>query len=85
MIESMACGTPVVATRWGAVPEVIDDGRTGAIVDDYTEMPGVIERVAALDPMDCRRYVEERFSSERMVRDYEAAYVKALEGAAAAA
>ena len=77
MIESMACGTPVVATRWGAVPEVIDDGRTGVIVDDYTEMPGVIERVAALDPMDCRRYVEERFSSERMVRDYEAAYEKA--------
>jgi len=55
------------------------------IVDDYTEMPGVIERAAALDPMDCRRYVEERFSSERMVRDYEAAYEKALEGAAAAA
>ena len=54
-------------------------------IDDYTEMPGVIERAAALDPMDCRRYVEERFSSERMVRDYEAAYEKALEGAAAAA
>ena len=85
MIESMACGTPVVATRWGAVPEVIDDGRTGVIVDDYTEVPGAIERAAALDPMDCRRYVEERFSSERMVRDYEAAYEKALEGAAAAA
>ena len=85
MIESMACGTPVVATRWGAVPEVIDDGRTGIVVDDYIEMPGVIERAAALDPMDCRRYVEERFSSERMVRDYEAAYEKALEGAVAAA
>jgi glycosyltransferase involved in cell wall biosynthesis len=80
MIESMACGTPVIATRWGAVPEVIDDGRTGVIVDDYHEMAGVIERAAALDPMDCRRYVEERFSSERMVRDYEEAYRAALDG-----
>jgi glycosyltransferase involved in cell wall biosynthesis len=79
MIESMACGTPVVATRWGAVPEVIDDGRTGVIVDDYREMAGVIDKVAALDPFECRRYVEERFSSERMVRDYEQAYAKALE------
>ena len=85
MIESMACGTPVIATRWGAVPEVIDDGRTGVIVDDYREMPGVLDHAAALDPMDCRRYVEERFSSDRMVRDYEAAYEKALEAAAAAA
>jgi glycosyltransferase involved in cell wall biosynthesis len=84
MIESMACGTPVVATRWGAVPEVIDDGRTGVVVDDYREMASVIERAAELDPLDCRRYVEERFSSERMVRDYEAAYAKARETAVAA-
>jgi glycosyltransferase involved in cell wall biosynthesis len=79
MIESMACGTPVLATRWGAVPEVIDDGRTGIIVDDYGEMAGEIERAAALDPLECRRYVEERFSSERMVRDYEEAYRAALD------
>jgi glycosyltransferase involved in cell wall biosynthesis len=85
MIESMACGTPVIATRWGAVPEVIDDRRTGVIVDDYRDMPDVLEQAAALDPMDCRRYVEERFSSDRMVRDYEAAYEKALAGAARAA
>ena len=45
----------------------------------------MIEKAAGLDPMDCRRYVEERFSSERMVRDYESAYEKALEGAVAAA
>jgi glycosyltransferase involved in cell wall biosynthesis len=82
MIESMACGTPVIATRWGAVPEVIDDGRTGVIVDDYREMASVIDRAAALDPLECRRYVEERFSSERMVRDYEAAYRGALDAGA---
>jgi glycosyltransferase involved in cell wall biosynthesis len=79
MIESMACGTPVIATRHGAVPEVIDDGRTGIIVDDHTQMAGVIEQADAIDPMECRRYVEERFSKERMVADYEAAYAKVLE------
>ena len=40
MIESMACGTPVIATRWGAVPEVIDDGVSGIIVDSYRDMAG---------------------------------------------
>jgi glycosyltransferase involved in cell wall biosynthesis len=81
MIESMACGTPVIATRHGAVPEVIDDGRTGIIVDDHTQMPAALERADQIDPMDCRRYVEERFSKERMVADYEAAYTKAIEPA----
>jgi glycosyltransferase involved in cell wall biosynthesis len=83
MIESMACGTPVIATRWGAVPEVIEDGRTGIIVDDHTEMASVIERADAIDPMECRRYVEQRFSKERMVADYEAAYEKVLRDAGA--
>jgi glycosyltransferase involved in cell wall biosynthesis len=78
MIESMACGTPVIATRHGAVPEVIEDGRTGIIVDEHTEMAGVLERADVIDPMECRRYVEERFSKERMVADYEAAYLKML-------
>jgi hypothetical protein len=42
-------------------------------------MPGAIERASMLDPMECRRYVEERFSSERMVRDYEGAYRATLD------
>jgi glycosyltransferase involved in cell wall biosynthesis len=70
MIESMACGTPVVATRHGAVPEVIEHGRSGLIVDHYREMPGAIEQADELDPLECRRYVEERFAPERMVQDY---------------
>jgi glycosyltransferase involved in cell wall biosynthesis len=82
MIESMACGTPVIATRHGAVPEVIDDGRTGVIVDDHTEMPAALERADGIDPMACRSYVEERFSKERMVADYEAAYQEARDRAA---
>jgi glycosyltransferase involved in cell wall biosynthesis len=75
MIESMACGTPVIATRHGAVPEVIEeDGRGGLIVDSWREMPAVLERADEIDPRECRRYAEERFAPERMVADYLAAY-----------
>jgi glycosyltransferase involved in cell wall biosynthesis len=74
MIESMACGTPVIATRRGAVPEVIEHGRSGVIVDDYREMVDALDAADRLDPLECRAYVEERFSSERMVQDYVAAY-----------
>jgi glycosyltransferase involved in cell wall biosynthesis len=78
MIESMACGTPVIATRHGAVPEVIEDGRSGIIVEQYREMAAALERADALDPMECRAYVEGRFAPERMVGDYVAAYTAAL-------
>ena len=79
MIESMACGTPVIATRWGAVPEVIEDGRSGIIVDDYQLMPAALEEADGLDPLECRRYVEARFAPERMVADYLRAYRAAIE------
>ena len=78
MVESMACGTPVIATRHGAVPEVIEHGRSGLIVDNYRQMPEALEEADVLDPLECRRYVEERFAPERMVRDYEAAYRTAI-------
>jgi glycosyltransferase involved in cell wall biosynthesis len=74
MIESMACGTPVIATRRGSVPEVVEHGRTGIIVDDYAEMADAIDAANALDPDELRRVAEERFSRERMVADYVAAY-----------
>jgi len=82
MVESMACGTPVVATRWGAVPEVIEDGRSGIIVDSYREMPEALERVDELDPLELRRFAEEHFSPERMVSDYVSAYETAIERSA---
>jgi glycosyltransferase involved in cell wall biosynthesis len=78
MIESMACGTPVIATGHGAVPEVIEDGRGGVIVDHFREMAAALERVDEIDPLECRRYVEERFAPERMVADYERAYESLL-------
>jgi glycosyltransferase involved in cell wall biosynthesis len=74
MIESMACGTPVIATRHGAVPEVIEHGRSGIIVDNYREMSAALEEADALDPIECRDYVEDRFAPERMVGDYERVY-----------
>jgi glycosyltransferase involved in cell wall biosynthesis len=79
MIESMACGTPVIATRWGAVPEVIEHGRSGIIVDDYRIIPVALEEADKLDPYDIRRYVEQEFSADRMVIDYIAAYRTIIE------
>jgi glycosyltransferase involved in cell wall biosynthesis len=78
MIESMACGTPVIATRWGAVPEVIDHGRSGIIVDHYREMAAALAEADALDPMQIRAYAEQRFAPERMVQDYTEAYRLAI-------
>jgi glycosyltransferase involved in cell wall biosynthesis len=78
MIESMACGTPVIATRRGAVPEVVEHGRTGIIVDDYREMVDAIAEADKIDPDDCRRTAEEHYSTERMVNDYVAVYEQML-------
>ncbi len=78
MIESMACGTPVIATRHGAVPEVIGDETGGVIVDHWRDIPAALERADAIEPAECRRIAEERFAPERMVADYEDAYRKAI-------
>ncbi len=78
MIESMACGTPVIATRWGAVPEVIEAGRSGIIVDDYREMAAALADADRLQPLELRRAAEERFAKERMVDDYVAAFETAI-------
>jgi glycosyltransferase involved in cell wall biosynthesis len=78
MIESMACGTPVIATRWGAVPEVIRDRETGVIVDDWNDFEGALEAADGLDPAVMRRDVEERFTPQRMVADYLDAYEAAI-------
>jgi glycosyltransferase involved in cell wall biosynthesis len=79
MIESMACGTPVIATRIGAVPEVIEHGKSGIIVDDYREMVAALEAADKLEPEDLRGFAEERYSPERMVADYVLAYSDHIE------
>src|SRR3954466_3765112 len=78
MIESMACGTPVIATRHGAVPEVMGEGAGGVIVDHWQEIPAALEQADAIEPSECRRYAEESFAPERMIADYERAYEKAI-------
>jgi glycosyltransferase involved in cell wall biosynthesis len=70
MIEAMACGTPVLAFRNGAVPEVIDDGVTGYVVDTMDEAHRALGRVLALDRSRVRRRFDERFSVSRMAQDY---------------
>jgi glycosyltransferase involved in cell wall biosynthesis len=85
MVESMACGTPVIATRHGAVPEVIEHGVSGIIVDNYRQMAAALDEADELDPNECRRYVEERFAPERMVGDYERAYREAIGATSASA
>jgi len=78
LVESMACGTPVIASRFGAVPEVVDDEVTGVIVPDFRSMAAALETADGLEPLEIRRRAEERFSPERMVADYVAAYRAAL-------
>src|SRR5262249_21206471 len=70
MIESMACGTPVVAWRQGSVPEVIDEGVTGFVVDDLDAAVDAVGRAAALSRARCREVFLERFSAGRMAEDY---------------
>ena len=76
MIEAMACGTPVIAFRRGAVPEIVEDGRTGFIVEDLDQATRAVERVVKLDRRMIRKRFEERFSVERMATDYLAIYRK---------
>lgn len=79
-IEAMARGTPVIAFRRGAFPEIVTDGRTGCIVDSVDEMAEAIREIEKIRPEDCRREAEERFTSERMAREYEELYREVLRG-----
>jgi glycosyltransferase involved in cell wall biosynthesis len=70
MIESMACGTPVIAWPCGSVPEVIVDGVNGFVCSSIPQAVAAVEKVATLDRAECRRDFERRFTAERMTRDY---------------
>jgi glycosyltransferase involved in cell wall biosynthesis len=70
VIEALACGTPVIAFRRGAMPELIDHGVTGFLVDTVEEAAACIERVSELDRRACRAAAEQRFSVDRMADEY---------------
>jgi glycosyltransferase involved in cell wall biosynthesis len=78
MIEAMACGTPVVAFRCGSVPEVVDDGVTGFIVDDLDDAIRVLGRLDELDRHRVRATFDARFSAEAMARSYVRIYERLL-------
>ena len=73
-IEAMACGTPVIAFNRGAVPEVLEDGLTGFIVEDEMSAVGAVYRLGDLPRQKIRRRFEERFTARRMAQDYLAVY-----------
>src|SRR5579884_2786567 len=73
-VEAMACGTPAIGMRHGALPEIIEDGVTGFLVDSVEAMAAAVERVDEISGDACRRRVEARFSAERMTEGYLAAY-----------
>jgi glycosyltransferase involved in cell wall biosynthesis len=74
MIEAMACGTPVIAFNRGSVPEVVDDGLTGFVVEDEKSAIGAFDRLGQLSYQNIRRHFEKRFTARRMAQEYLAAY-----------
>ena len=74
MIEAMACGTPVIAFKCGSVPEVVDDGVTGYIVRSIDHAVAAVKRLGEIDRETVRAVFEQRFTAERMARDYLSIY-----------
>lgn len=73
MIEAMACGTPVVAFNKGAVNEVIQNGLTGYVVENHSQMIDTVKKIDAINRQNCRKHVEENFTVEKMIDGYEKA------------
>jgi glycosyltransferase involved in cell wall biosynthesis len=80
MIEAMACGTPVIAYNRGSVPEIIEDGLTGFVVEDELGALGAVDRLPQLSRQRIRERFLERFTARRMALDYLATYRSLIEG-----
>ncbi|MFK5926004.1 MAG: glycosyltransferase, partial [Desulfuromusa sp.] len=79
VVEAMACGTPVIAFDRGSMPELIRNGLNGYLVGTVDAAVAAVRKIAAIDRLACRRFVEENFSVERMVNDYLQVYKQILE------
>jgi len=79
MIEAMACGTPVIAYNRGSVPEIIEDGLTGFVVEDEMSAAGAVRKIGSLSRQAIRQRFEERFSARRMAEDYLQVYRKLID------
>jgi hypothetical protein len=78
MIEAMACGTPVLAFRCGSIPEVIDDGVTGKVVDSEGDANTALSKILSYDRRAVRQRFEERFTANRMAKAYVSTYRQLL-------
>lgn len=79
MVESMACGTPVIVFDRGSAKEVVEDGKTGFVVKNVEEMIKAMKKIDQIERKACRERVEKFFSYQRMVSDYEKVYQEILE------
>jgi len=82
MIESLACGTPVIAWNNGSVPEILSHGVTGFVVDTVEEAVKAVPEVGRLSRDACRRAFEERFDARRMAREYLEVYSRLIQKSA---
>ena len=80
VVESMMCGTPVIAFERGSMPEIVDAGQTGYLVSDVAEAVAVVDAAAGIDRAACRGVALERFSATRMVDDYRRVYDAVIAG-----
>ena len=82
MIEALACGTPVIGWRNGSVPEIVEHGVTGFVIDSVESGITCARQISEIDRANCRRAFEERFDSGRMARDYVAVYRRLIANSA---
>ena len=78
VIEAMACGVPVIAFKEGSLPELIEDGKTGFLVNNTEEACQALKKINKISREYCREYVEKNFNLKRMVNRYEKLYKKIL-------
>ena len=79
LIEAMACGTPIIAFNRGSVPEIVEDGVTGFVVENEKEAVAATHRLSRLSRSAIRRRFEERFTARRMAREYLVVYRRLIE------